>query len=118
MTAKKDMGGVVGALRQTWQMGATAVAVLTAVFASFKPEFSFSTKFSFGSFLLRVYWPELLVGAAVIVAIVCYLRATSSEPPRILRRLQSLRGWSHEEVSEVFARGARARGAHGVRAPR
>ncbi|CAN7669507.1 hypothetical protein LJR039_005288 [Pseudorhodoferax sp. LjRoot39] len=41
-----------------------------------------------------------------------------SEPPRILRRLQLLRGWSHEEVSEVFARGTRARRAHGVRAPR
>lgn len=88
MTAKKDMGGVVGALRQTWQMGATAVAVLTAVFASFKPEFSFSTKFSFGSFLLRVYWPELLVGAAVIVAIVCYLRATSR--PRVAAGLERL----------------------------
>jgi hypothetical protein len=28
-----------------------------------------------------------------------------SEPPRFLRRLQSLRGWSHEEVTQVFTRG-------------
>jgi hypothetical protein len=28
--------------------------------------------------------------------------ALNLEPPRVLRRLQPLRGWSHEEVSEVF----------------
>ena len=27
------------------------------------------------------------------------------EPPRFLRRLQSLRGWSHEEVEQVLTRG-------------
>jgi hypothetical protein len=37
-----------------------------------------------------------------------------TEPPRVSRRLQPLRGWSHEEVSEVFARGARARREAGV----
>ncbi len=35
------------------------------------------------------------------------------EPPRDLRSLHSLRGWSHEKVSEVFARGARARSSDG-----
>lgn len=38
------------------------------------------------------------------------------EPPRFLRRLLRLRRWSHhEEVTEVFTRGHRARSAHGVR---
>jgi hypothetical protein len=27
------------------------------------------------------------------------------EPPRVLRRLQLVRRWSHEQVTEVFARG-------------
>jgi hypothetical protein len=28
------------------------------------------------------------------------------EPPRLFRRLQLLRGWSHEDINEVFPRGA------------
>lgn len=40
------------------------------------------------------------------------------EPPRVLRRLRSLRRWSHhEEVTEIFPRGSRAFGSHGVRMP-
>jgi Uncharacterized protein conserved in bacteria (DUF2345) len=41
-----------------------------------------------------------------------------TESPRILRRLQSLRGWSHEEDKEVLTRGTRARSANGFRSPR
>ncbi|MEI2677629.1 MAG: tRNA-uridine aminocarboxypropyltransferase [Burkholderiaceae bacterium] len=39
------------------------------------------------------------------VAALCLKLAGESEPPRILRRLQSLRGWSHEEVKQVLTRG-------------
>jgi hypothetical protein len=41
-----------------------------------------------------------------------------AEPPQILRRLQLLRRWSHEQVKEVLTRGPRARSAHGAGAPR
>jgi hypothetical protein len=41
------------------------------------------------------------------------------EPPRILRRLNSLRGLSHEqEVKQVLTRGPRTRCSHGAGAPR
>src|SRR5690606_10084474 len=40
-----------------------------------------------------------------------------SEPPRLFRRLLSLRGWSHEKVSEVFPRGTGAGGSAGAGAP-
>ena len=40
------------------------------------------------------------------------------EPPRVWWRLQLLRRWSHEEVTEVQPRGPRARRAHGYRGPR
>jgi len=39
------------------------------------------------------------------------------EPPRISRRLQLLRGWSHEQVSEVLTGSAGARGSDGAGAP-
>ncbi len=41
----------------------------------------------------------------------------SIEPPRDLRRLISLRGLSHEEVTQVSTRSPRAGCAHGARAP-
>ena len=40
------------------------------------------------------------------------------EPPRFLRRLQSLTGWSHEEDKQVLTRGSRACSANGFRSPR
>ena len=39
------------------------------------------------------------------------------EPPRILRRPQHLRRWSHDKVKQVLTRGPRARRAHGAGAP-
>jgi ABC-type amino acid transport substrate-binding protein len=40
------------------------------------------------------------------------------ESPRILRRLKSLRGFSHEQVKQVFTRSSGTRSAHGPGAPR
>ena len=43
----------------------------------------------------------------------------TSESPRILRRLHTLRRWSHEqEIKPFFTRGARTRCPHGARTPR
>ena len=40
------------------------------------------------------------------------------EPPRLFRRLQPLRGWSHEEdLNTILPRAARAGGADGAGAP-
>ena len=38
-----------------------------------------------------------------------------NEPPRVSRRLQLLRGWSHDERKQVFTGGKRARSADGFR---
>ena len=38
------------------------------------------------------------------------------EPPRYCRRLQSVRGWSHEKSKQVFSGSQRAGGSDGVRA--
>ena len=42
----------------------------------------------------------------------------NTESPRILRRLKSLRGLSHEEVKQVFTRGSGTRSTNGAGAPR
>src|SRR5690606_25848891 len=41
---------------------------------------------------------------------------TTTEPPRVCRRLQPLRDWGHETGKEVLPRGAGAGGSDGVRA--
>src|SRR3954468_24329214 len=46
-------------------------------------------------------------------------REQAVEPPRVFRRLQLLRGWSHDEASSpVFPRGPRPRGSDGPGPPR
>src|SRR4051794_34561130 len=43
----------------------------------------------------------------------------ANEPPRVFRRLQLLRGWSHDEASSpVFPRGPCPRGSDGPGPPR
>ena len=37
-----------------------------------------------------------------------------TEPHRVCRRLHDLRGWSHEDIEELFTRGAGARDPDGA----
>ena len=39
------------------------------------------------------------------------------EPPRVYRRLHFLRGWSYEQVNEIFPGSAGTVGTHGFRTP-
>ncbi len=50
-------------------------------------------------------------------ALLTVAAVAETEPPRVCRRLQLLRDWSHDEsegIAEVFAGGARARRADGI----
>ena len=42
-------------------------------------------------------------------------KTSECEPPRVSRRLQLLRGWSHDKTKQVFTGGKRARSADGFR---
>ena len=55
-------------------------------------------------------------GQQRIRAVLSYL---TGESPRVLRRLHTLRRWSHEqEIKSFFTRGSRTRCPHGARTPR
>ncbi|MHB1176646.1 MAG: DEAD/DEAH box helicase family protein [Sulfuriferula sp.] len=41
-----------------------------------------------------------------------------NESPRVLRRLQILREWSHEQIEQIFPRSPRASNPHGARTSR
>jgi hypothetical protein len=43
-----------------------------------------------------------------------HVRNWSYEPHRVCRRLHDLRGWSHEDIEELFTRGAGARDPDGA----
>jgi enamine deaminase RidA (YjgF/YER057c/UK114 family) len=45
------------------------------------------------------------------------MRLKPHEPPRDSRRLQTLRGWSHEYIEAILPRGSGTGGAAGLRAP-
>ncbi len=64
-------------------------------------------------------WYELGFAFAAKRPIVMVCSEERSESPRILRRLQTLRRWSHEqEIKPFFTRDARTRCSDGARAPR
>ncbi|MDR7296998.1 hypothetical protein J2X16_002345 [Pelomonas aquatica] len=52
---------VVDALRAYWKVGTVVVAGIGWAFASSAPKLAVSSKLRFAAFLLRVYWPELMV---------------------------------------------------------
>ncbi len=62
--------------------------------------------------MIDVYVAQQLHSIAIISIILAFMLFGYSEPPRVCRRLQLLRDWSHdesddtEEAPEVFCRGA------------
>jgi hypothetical protein len=61
MSKPQKLQDVLPTLKQSWRAIVAGCAVITAMFATVKPEFTLTTKLSFGWFLLRVYWPEMVI---------------------------------------------------------
>ena len=56
------------------------------------------------AFLVEHFYEDLQITNEVNVAHLCF--EEQCEPPRVSRRLKSLRGLSHEQVEQVLTRGA------------
>jgi hypothetical protein len=73
-----------------------------------------------GRQLMRVIMKSALASGDDLIKMMAQrLAAVDLESPRILRRLHTLRRWSHEqEIKPFFTRGARTCCSHGARTPR
>lgn len=64
----------IAIVRTYWKGLTLCLAVATWLAASVTPKFGFVTKLSFGSFLLRTYWPEILVALVLVGVALILLR--------------------------------------------
>ncbi len=98
MTTGMRTIGITEFFRNTWKGVVIVIGILTWSLMSAAPQMGFMTKLSIMPFLLRVYWPELLLGLiAIVVTIAASLQKrtifdtfaylTNSLRPKSIREL-------------------------------
>lgn len=84
MNQARSLGAFTQAVKSYWKGLTLCIAAVAWLFASVTPKFGFITKLTFSSFLVRTYWPEILVVLAILGAGLALLRLLKLNPEKLL----------------------------------
>lgn len=83
MSKARSLGAFTQVVNSYWKGLTLCIAAVAWLFASVTPKFGFITKLTFSSFLVRTYWPEILVVLALLGGGIALLSLLKLNPAKL-----------------------------------